>query len=269
MHPSTLTSLLALREQLANLAPHPWAPIQAWAAKARPLFRAHLGEHLADFENEVKTPRWSEHIMVSGEHRYGNRHDNFAEASAAEEREDTLLATDRKASILAFLDGLIDVVRQGAPAPVAALAEVLKIVDGFERFCRALARRPRSREALVIADEYDVQYLFNALLRASFEDVRPEEPTPSQGGGSARMDFLVKSERLVIELKMTREGLTDREVTDQLLIDIGRYQSHPSCATLFCFVYDPGFLLRNPRAIENDLTKPHGDLGVHVLVRPA
>lgn len=117
-------------------------------------------------------------------------------------------------------------------------------------------------------DEYDVQYLFGALLKGVFDDVRAEEPTPSRGGGAARMDFLVKSERLVVELKMTRDGLNDRDVTDQLLVDIGRYESHPDCATLVCFVYDPGFKLKNPRAIETDLSRPRSALDVRVLVRP-
>lgn len=239
--PSVLSSLQALRQQLETLDPYPWAAMQAWAAAARPVMRAHLTDQLTDFESEVKAPQWAQYPYVSGEDRYSRPHDNFAEADAAEERDNRQLAAERKVSIAAFLDGLIEVVRHDSSQPSSdeAVQRVRLLVDGFERFCRALARRGRERDAVIVVDEYDVQYLFNALLRLVFDDVRPEEATPSRGGGRAQMDFLVKSERLVIELKMTRDGLTDRAVTDELLIDIGRYRSHPDCATLLCFVYDP------------------------------
>lgn len=270
MSSGVLGSLRALRDRLDKIAPYPWDAVQAWAAAARPLFRAELGDHLSDFETAVKDPRWADPPFFATEDLYGNRTDNFAEARASAEQSDRQLATRRKAQILAFVDGLIDVLERKSPSPASGhhLQQVRALIDGFERVCRALSRRPHGRDALLMTDEYDVQYLFGALLKGLFDDVRAEEPTPSYGGGGARMDFIIKSERLVIELKMTRDGLNDRTVTDQLLVDIGRYPAHPDCATLVCFVYDPGFKLKNPRAIENDLTKQHGDLDVHVLVRP-
>ena len=56
-----------------------------------------------------------------------------------------------------------------------------------------------------IKDEYDVQDLLNALLRLNFDDVRPEEYTPSYAGSSTRVDFLLKKEKIVIEVKKTRK----------------------------------------------------------------
>lgn len=55
----------------------------------------------------------------------------------------------------------------------------------FERFhiiVRQLRRRHDSRETLMINDEYDVQDLLNTLLLIHFDDVRPEEWTPSYAG---------------------------------------------------------------------------------------
>ena len=66
-----------------------------------------------------------------------------------------------------------------------------------------------------------MQYLLNALLVLWFDDVRREEPTPSFGGKSSRIDFLLKKEKIGVEVKMTRQGLADKEVRDQLIIDIG------------------------------------------------
>lgn len=87
--------------------------------------------------------------------------------------------------------------------------------------------RHNRRETLIITDEYDVQDLLHALLKLYFDDVRPEEWTPSYAGKSARMDFSLKKEKTVIEVKMTRESLSDKEIGDQLIVDVERYSSHP------------------------------------------
>ncbi|HEY7402402.1 MAG TPA: hypothetical protein VIB39_02690 [Candidatus Angelobacter sp.] len=62
-----------------------------------------------------------------------------------------------------------------------------------------------------------------------FKDVRPEEWTPSYAGKSSRMDFIVPSEQIVIEVKKTRAGLGAKQLGDELIIDIARYKSHQSC----------------------------------------
>jgi hypothetical protein len=82
------------------------------------------------------------------------------------------------------------------------------------------------------------------------------------------MDFLLKPEQVVIEAKMTRKNLDQKEVANQLAVDILRYQAHQDCKTLLCFVYDPSGRCNNPTALENDLTTNHGNLRVVVIVRP-
>lgn len=67
-----------------------------------------------------------------------------------------------------------------------------KIFEKFHICARQLKRRHAGRPTLEIKDEYDVQDLLNAILRLHFEDVRPEEWTPSYAGGNNRMDFLLK-----------------------------------------------------------------------------
>ena len=54
------------------------------------------------------------------------------------------------------------------------------------------------------------------------------------------MDFLLKPEQLVVEAKMTRNNLGQKDVANQLAVDILRYQAHRDCKTLVCFAYDPG-----------------------------
>lgn len=141
----------------------------------------------------------------------------------------------------------------------------------FNRFpivAKQLQRRHDGRNTIVMKDEYDVQDLLCALLRMFFEDVRPEEWSPSYAGGSKRMDFLLKEEEIAIEVKMTRKGLKDKELGEQLIIDIANYKQHKNCKCLYCFVYDPDGNIRNPRGIEKDLQALDKDLQVKVFIRP-
>jgi hypothetical protein len=139
----------------------------------------------------------------------------------------------------------------------------------FHTISRQLRSRRENRSTIEIEDEYDVQDLLHALLRIHFEDVRTEEWTPSYAGGSARMDFLLKSEQIVIEAKKTRKGLAARELGEQLIIDIEKYSKHPDCKSLICFVYDPEGRIANPRGVEIDLhSRSDERITVIVYIKP-
>ena len=47
------------------------------------------------------------------------------------------------------------------------------------------------------------------------------------------MDFLVKEEQIVIETKHNRKNLLEKQITEELVIDIARYSSHPDCKRLY------------------------------------
>ena len=148
----------------------------------------------------------------------------------------------------------------------AALLETICL--RFHLVVRQLRDRRDDRPTLDVSDEYDVQDLLHALLHLFFEDIRPEEWTPSYAGKSGRMDFLLKKESIVVEAKKTRKGLGAKELGDELIVDIERYKQHPDCKTLFCFVYDPDARVANPRGIEGDLSRKEGDLTVKVFIVP-
>jgi hypothetical protein len=154
---------------------------------------------------------------------------------------------------------------EGRLDPVAAL----RLVCGrFHSVATQLRSRYDDRETLKVADEYDVQDLMHALLRIFFDDIRPEEWTPSYAGQSARMDFLLKAEKIAIETKKTRKGLGVRETGAQLILDIEHYKKHPECEHLVCFIYDPDNKIANPRGLESDLTREEGQFSVTVFVVP-
>jgi hypothetical protein len=150
----------------------------------------------------------------------------------------------------------------------SATARIVQLADSFHRVAVKLRERRTRREPLLINDEYDVQYLLAALLETRFDDVRPEDWLPTYAGGARRVDFFLKNEGMFLETKMTRDGLTDSRVGDELIIDIEHYKQRADCKALVCFVYDPDHRLKNPRGLENDLSKQHEKLFVGVMVRP-
>ena len=137
--------------------------------------------------------------------------------------------------------------------------KIRKICSRFHIVAKQLGDyRHENRNTITITDEYDVQDLLHALLKIFFDDIRSEEYTPSYAGGSSRIDFLIKSEKIAIETKKTRKGLKGKEIADQLFVDIERYKkSHPGCEYLFCFVYDPENLIQNPIGFEKDINEKH------------
>ncbi|MFG5381090.1 hypothetical protein [Yoonia sp. R2-816] len=161
--------------------------------------------------------------------------------------------------------GLPDDLKVAAPD---MLSLIEKICQKLHVAARQLRNRHSGRPTLEINDEYDVQDLLHAFLRLHFDDVRPEEWVPSYAGSSSRTDFLLKIERIVIEVKKTRAGLDDRKLGEELLIDREKYQKHPDCDTLVCFIYDPTAKVGNPGGLARDLEDHQGSLRVRVIIAP-
>ncbi len=134
-------------------------------------------------------------------------------------------------------------------------ALVLNIFRRFHRTVQQLQHRYNKREPLTIKDEYDVQDLMHAILLLFFDDVRPETHTPNYAGNSSRTDFVLWKEKIVVETKMTRKKLGQKEIANELIVDKERYSSDTRCKTFICFVYDPDGRCENPQALENDLAQ--------------
>lgn len=142
-----------------------------------------------------------------------------------------------------------------------------KIFKNFHRCAKSILNRHGGRETLTINDEYDVQDLLQGILRLVVDDVRPEDYVPSYAGGNSRTDFFLPQYSTYIEVKMTRDGLSDKEVGEQLAIDVARYSE--MCDTLICFVYDKIGNLKNPYGLIRDLEKLSSDrMRVKVYIVP-
>ena len=165
---------------------------------------------------------------------------------------------------LALKKAALEATAQGAKDPDA----VVTIAERLHSVVRQLRERREGRPTLDVADEYDVQDLFHALLKIHFDDIRREEWAPSYAGGASRMDFLLPEIEMVVEIKMTRPALSARQLGEQLIVDIAKYKQHFACRTLVCVVYDPEGRISNPRGVENDLNEDQDRMAVRVMIVP-
>lgn len=145
---------------------------------------------------------------------------------------------------------------------------IVALCRRFPLLVDRLQSRQRNRPPFSIEDEYDVQDLLHAVLKLHFDDVRPEEVTPSYAGNASRVDFFLPRERIVVEAKMTRSNLGQKEVANQLAIDAARYAQMLTVDTLICLVYDPKRKCPNPKTLENDVEASGGRLKVRAIVCP-
>lgn len=140
-----------------------------------------------------------------------------------------------------------------------AISHIENIFNNFHNISTQLSKRHENRSTIICTDEYDVQDLLHSLLLIHFNDIRAEEAIPNHAGSNSRLDFLIPEYEIGIEVKMTRNTLKDKKIGEQLLIDIGRYQSHKKCKTLLCFIYDPDYNIDNFKGLKADLESHAND----------
>lgn len=129
-----------------------------------------------------------------------------------------------------------------------------------------LRHRHNNGATLDVKNEYDLQDLMCSLLYLYFDEVRREEGTPSIAGTNGRMDFLLFKEQTVVELKMTRPGLKNKELKNQIHTDWPHYRKHPNCKTFVAIVYDPDKLISNPDGVANDLTGSYNGMPAYTFI---
>lgn len=219
--------------------------LRSWALAVAPLVKTYFPDLLDEFHRATKQP------PLTSFHDINNQ-----------------LYVEQKRALVEFTSNLQTIARSDGETKDDALGLVLKTIDRFRMVVRQLSSHPREDgNPVEMNDEYDVQFLLRGLLALHFDDIRPEEPTPSYAGSAGRMDFLLKSERIAIEIKFAKRGRTEKVIGHELVQDIARYEKHPDCDVLVCFVYDPTQAIRNPMSLEEDLAR-ESKPKVVVRVRP-
>ncbi len=156
----------------------------------------------------------------------------------------------------------------GKPNIETALVKVQQAIHMFDTSAKILAERRKGKQSLLISDEYDAQDILHCILKPQFPDITPEEYSPPVARGKKRIDLVIPSARIVIELKIVFEKNKTSRVVDELKVDIESYHSYPACSTLVGFIYNPNNAVVDPERIVRDLsgTRTKGNHVFEVIV---
>lgn len=131
-------------------------------------------------------------------------------------------------------------------------------VDLVERVCRRLPQAARilanrSRKGKVayeLVDEYDVQDLLHAMLRAYLKYSVQEDPLPKVASAKAgRADISVEELGVLIEVKYVHGPEDQKRLFEEYSQDLVLYARWPHLKTLIYFIYNSADL-RDPEALE-------------------
>ena len=137
------------------------------------------------------------------------------------------------------------------PDPENTATELIAaMLENFHLFCKNLYKtgmHARCSDGIkehltgfVIENEYDLQKLMIAMLSPVFPDVRAESVQDS-GHHAVRKDIIIDSDSAVIELKCTRENMTERQLSEEIAADMIHYE----CRRLFFYIYDKAEIIHN------------------------
>lgn len=105
-------------------------------------------------------------------------------------------------------------------------------------------------DKIKIGNEYDVQRILYSLIRPIFPMARVEIPNDT-GYNSVRYDIFIDEYDIVIEVKCTRNNMSERDITEELGSDAFHYKS----TNLFFFIYDKEKIIKNVDAFTKSYTK--------------
>jgi len=134
------------------------------------------------------------------------------------------------------------------------LAVLLDVLESTSSGISFLSSRAHGRPAYVIENEYDIQDLLYVILKPFFADARMEEFTPQHAGSAKRIDIVIPSIDVVIEVKFVRNEFYAASIADEIKIDIESYHVHANCKTLCVLVYDSYKLIADAYNFVRDLS---------------
>jgi hypothetical protein len=123
----------------------------------------------------------------------------------------------------------------------SAVDTVLRVLNNFSNSIKKVTTdRYNNRSGIEIKDEYDVQDMLFSLLKGFFPDLEREDPVPKLAGKSSRIDLNIRSQGIMIEVKMIKEKDKDhRKYIEELKVDIINYSEWKELKYLILFTYDP------------------------------
>ena len=180
---------------------------------------------------------------------YANRHNAEMRASGIAD-----MATNRR--LLPFSAGedltfalLFEGSKQPQTVPDMTLVE--QVCRRLPQAARVLGNRSRKgRAGFAVNDEYDVQDLLHAVLRAHLKHSVQEDPLPKVAGAKAgRADLSIEELGILIEVKYVRSPEDQKRIFDEFSQDLVLYARWPPIRMLIVVVYNSADL-RDAEALE-------------------
>jgi hypothetical protein len=148
------------------------------------------------------------------------------------------------------------------------LERVLVICSRLQYAAQALVDRREKHTELPMSDEYDVQDLLVAVLRASFRLTIEEQFLEKLANAkSGKVDVVLKDYGIVVEIKFARESKDQSKFAKAFAEDVQLYAKWPQLKHLIFLVYNAD-LLKDSEALAIEFAKPRtiGDLGFQTHV---
>lgn len=122
-------------------------------------------------------------------------------------------------------------------APSAEIQLILLLCSRLNHSAKILNRRRAGKQPFEITDEYDVQDLLQAILRAYFKYSISEEPISKLSGSSSRADFAIQDLGVIIEAKYVHGPNEQDRINKQFAEDVQSYSQWPYLEHFFYVVY--------------------------------
>lgn len=116
-------------------------------------------------------------------------------------------------------------------------------------------------EHIKINNEYDVQHIMYAMIKAIYPNAR-REVTQDIGYGFDRYDIVMDEIDTVIEIKCTRKDHTDKK----LLRELGEDAFFYKCSNLIIYVYDKSTVIKDVDNFTRALEKNKDEAGKNIRV---
>jgi hypothetical protein len=260
-----------------------WSEVEIWIAGITSMIELQFPDYFEQFNRYCKEPSSSltDLLAVIEKQIYSIEKGEFTRLTPNSSLNDLNRYTQQTSNLkkgqdairklLNFLDTLIQLssneLISNNSEDVLTILE--RIFSRFHRINLQLQNRYSNRPTIQINDEHDVQNLLHSLLHLYFADIRSEVDLPQFAGKNSRIDFVLKQEKIMIEVKKTSQTLKDKQLGSQLIDDIPRYKQYQDTSTLIFFIYDPDNLMSNSQGIIDDIeTHSSNDFLVKVFIYP-
>lgn len=152
---------------------------------------------------------------------------------------------------------------------------IIDILENFENAVKKITDKSMRygksssipRNLIKIEDEYDVQDLLYFSLKSVFPEIKYEDDTSTYGGSGKRLDFYLRGEGIIIEVKHIDKA-DDKKYTKQMKDDLQSYHVVNFLTEIIFFIFAPNAIqdINNFSELEGTQTIQGKAFNVKVIV---